>query len=244
MKQLLITGASGGIGQAVARLGAARGLEPIGVGRSIDRLQTALPGLRHIEADVTTESGVERLFATMETAGLSPQALVHCVGSSQAGALERTRLADFEQTLVTNLTSTFLVSRAFVATLRRRALGGSVVLFSSVVTRIGVAQHELIAAAKAGVEGFTLSAAASHAAHGIRFNAIAPGLTETPLTQRLLSSEVGRAAAMKQYPLLGINQPEDVADLALWLTSSASSRVTGQVIAVDGGFSSVRPLVR
>lgn len=112
------------------------------------------------------------------------------------------------------------------------------------VSRIGIANHEIISAAKAAVEGFARSAAASYASLGIRVNVIAPGLTETPLTSRMLSSEAGRIAAIKQYPLPDINHADDVAEMACWLISEQASRITGQIIAVDGGFSSVRPLVR
>lgn len=244
MSYLLITGASGGIGQAVARLGASRGFDPICVGRSDDRLAELFPGFRRFSADVSAEEGVEAVFSDMEAADLIPQAVIHCVGSTQVGSLERARSVDLAEALRINLHSAFLVSRQYVALLRRRALPGSVVLFSSVVARIGVAQHELIAAAKAGVEGFALSAAASHAAQGVRFNVVAPGITATPLTQKILASEAGRAAAERQYPLPGINAPDDVAEAALWLASPQSSRVTGQVVGVDGGFSRIRPLVR
>ncbi len=244
MTYVLITGASGGIGQAVARLGAARGLEPICVGRSAERLAGLFPGFRQIEADAASEEGVEGVFASLEAADLVPGALVHCIGSSQVGSLERARAGDLAEALRINLHSAFLMSRRYVGLMRRRASPGSVVLFSSVVARIGVAQHELIAAAKAAIEGFALSAAASHAALGIRFNVIAPGITETPLTQKILAGDAGRAAAERQYPLGGINHADDVAEAALWLASSQSRRVTGQVVGVDGGFSRIRPLVR
>jgi len=244
MSYLLITGASGGIGQAVARLGAARGFDPVCVGRSEERLADLFPGFRRLEADVSTEEGAEAVFSALEAADIVPQALVHCLGSAQAGSLERARLEDLAEALRINLHSAFLMSRQYAALLRRRLLPGSVVLFSSVVARIGVAQHELIAAAKAGVEGFALSAAASHAERGVRFNVVAPGLTETPLTQKILAGGAARAAAERQYPLRGVNQADDVAEAALWLASPQSGRVTGQVIGVDGGFSRIRPLVR
>lgn len=244
MRYVLITGASGGIGQAVARLAAARGLDPVCVGRSGARMAELFPGYRRIEADVTDESQVAQLFERLEAEDILPQALVHCVGSTLIGPLERIGAAQYAEVMRVNLGSSFLMGRRFIAALRGRSLPGSMVMFSSVVSRIGVANHEVIAAAKAGIEGFAISAAASYAAQGIRLNVVAPGLTETPLTQRMLASEAGRAAATKQYPIPGINQAEDVAEAALWLASPQSSRVTGQVIAVDGGFSHIRPLVR
>ncbi len=244
MNYTLITGASGGIGQAAARLTAARGRFPLCVGRSSATLEKNLPGFPWFQADVTREADIRNLFAQLETQDQIPDALIHCVGSSLAAPFERISTQQYLETISTNLTSAIGVSQQFVSLLRRHRRGGSVVLFSSVVARIGVANHEIIAAAKAGIEGFALSAAASYAASGIRFNVIAPGLTETPMTQHLLSSEITRTAAEKQYPIPGVNAAMDVASLACWLSSEEAARVTAQVIAVDGGFSRIRPLVR
>lgn len=244
MSYVLITGASGGIGSRAARLASSKGWEPLCVGRSLSRLQEGLPGYRAYEADVGESEQVRNLFEQLDTEDTVPTALIHCVGSTLISPLDRVTPAQCADTLRTNLVSAVLTLTQFIALLKKRNLSGSAVLFSSVVSRIGVANHEIIAAAKAGVEGLALSAAASYAALGIRINVVAPGLTETPLTQRMLSSEAGRTAAAKQYPLTGINQAEDVAAAALWLISADASRITGQVMAVDGGFSRVRPLVR
>ena len=244
MSYVLITGASGGIGQAVASLVASHGWDPICVGRSAAKLRERLPGLRHVEADVTQEAQVKGMFEDLEGDDVLSSALIHCVGSTLIGPLERVSAAQYAETISINLTSAFLVSAHFIGALKRASKPGSVVLFSSVVARIGVANHEIIAAAKAGIEGFALSAAASYANLGIRVNVVAPGLTETPLTERMLSSEVGRAAASKQYPIAGINHASDVAEAAHWLISPQSVRITGHVIPVDGGFSRIRPLVR
>lgn len=244
MTYTLVTGASGGIGQAVARLAAGEGQVPLCVGRSVERLQQALPDYRHFEADLTKEPQIRALFERLETEELVPQTLVHCVGSTLIAPLERVTFLQYAETMATNLSSAIGTCQQFISLLKRRRLPGSIVLFSSVVSRIGVSNHEIIAAAKAGLEGFALSAAASHAALGIRINVIAPGLTETSLTRPLLSSEAGRNAAIKQYPLAGLNSADDVAELACWLGSAKAARITGQVIAVDGGFSRIRPLVR
>lgn len=244
MNYTLITGASGGIGQAVARLSAQQGNTPICVGRKLETLEQAFPDFPRLQADVTRESDIQALFNELETRSQIPDAVVHCVGSSLATPLDRVSVQQYVDTIAINLTSAIAVSRQFVSLLRRHKRKGSVVLFSSVVARIGIANHEIIAAAKAGIEGFALSAAASHASSGIRFNVIAPGLTETPLTRPLLSSEAARSAAERQYPIAGVNSADDVANLACWLGSPAAERITAQVIAVDGGFSRIRPLVR
>lgn len=244
MNITLITGASGGIGQAAALLAARDGREPLCVGRSQDKLAACLPGLRHLQADVTDHRQVVSLFEQLDAEDNVPDALIHTVGSTLVGSLERVTAAQYLDTINVNLTSAVATSQQFIALLKKRRMPGSIVLFSSVVARIGVANHEIIAAAKAGIEGFALAAAASVASAGIRVNVIAPGLTETPMTRHLLANDSARAAATRQYPIAGVNSAEDVAELACWLTSPKAARITGQVIAVDGGFSAIRPLVR
>ena len=110
--------------------------------------------------------------------------------------------------------------------------------------RIGVANHEAIAAAKGGVEALARSAAATYAPLGLRINAVAPGMTETPMTAGMLKLPAMREGAARQYPLGGVQTADQVADVMAWLLSDAAARITGQVLAVDGGFTSVRPLVK
>jgi len=113
-----------------------------------------------------------------------------------------------------------------------------------VVAHIWVANHEAIAAAKGGVEALVRSAAATYASQGLRANTVVPGMTETPLTAGMLKVPAMREGAGKQYPLGGVQTAEQVADVMAWLSSDGAARLTGQVIAVDGGFTTVRPLVR
>jgi NAD(P)-dependent dehydrogenase (short-subunit alcohol dehydrogenase family) len=116
-----------------------------------------------------------------------------------------------------------------------RSFGGSVVLMSSAAARIGLANHEAIAAAKAGIIGLTLSAAATYAAQGIRVNAVAPGLIDTPMTKRITSNETSLSASVAMHPLGRIGTPDEVAATIEWLLRPESSWITGQVIGVDGG---------
>ena len=115
---------------------------------------------------------------------------------------------------------------------------------SSVVSRIGVANHEAIAAAKGGIEALVRSAAATYAAQGLRINAVAPGMSDTPMTAGMLKLDAMREAAGRQYPLGGVQTAAQVADVMAWLLCPAAARITGQVIPVDGGFTQVRPLVK
>ena len=107
-----------------------------------------------------------------------------------------------------------------------------------------MANHEAIAAAKAGVVGLMRSAAATYAANGIRFNAVSPGLVDTPLSQKITSNDRTLAASTALHPLGRIGTPEDVAEAVCWLLSPASSWVTGQVIGVDGGLATLKVRAR
>jgi len=137
-----------------------------------------------------------------------------------------------------NLVSAFATVRAAVGVMRKS--GGSIVLMASAAAEIGLANHEAIAAAKAGVIGLMRSAAATYAAQGIRVSAVAPGLVETPMSARITSNEAARKTSIAMHPLGRLGRPEDVAEPICWLLSPASSWVTGQVIGVDGGLASLK----
>lgn len=240
---VLVTGAAGGIGQAlVARLHAA-GWRIAAVSRRAERL-AALPVAARIVADVTTPEGAaQALAACQQQLGL-PTHLAHLVGNTLIAPLHRTAAEQWQEVLRVNLGSALAVLSAWVQALSAAPAKGAAVLASSVVARIGVANHEAIAAAKGGVEALVRSAAATYAAQGLRVNAVAPGLTDTPLTAGLLKLPAMREGAGRQYPLGGVQSADDVAAAFAWLLSDEASRLTGQVIAVDGGFSTIRPLLK
>ncbi len=240
----LVTGARGGIGlQVVARLRAAGHLVAA-VGRDAGSLADVAADAR-LAFDTTTPEGAAAAIAgCRERLGAAPALLAHCVGSTLIAPLHRTTPAQYRDVLRVNLDSAVYTLQAWVEAMRGAGAPGAAVLASSVVARIGVANHEAIAAAKAGVEGLARSAAATYASLGLRVNAVAPGMTDTPLTAGMLRLEAMREGAAKQYPLGGVQTAADVAETMVWLLSDAASRITGQVIAVDGGFTTVRPLVK
>lgn len=238
---ILITGAAGGIGRALTEQLSAAGWAVVAVGRDAERL-AALPAQARVVADVTTPEGAGlALQAAGEALGEAPFALAHCVGSTLIAPLPRTSAEAYRELLRVNLDSAFFMLQAWVKA-RGGAGSGSAVFLSSVVARIGVANHEAIAAAKGGLEALVRGAAASHAAQGLRINAVAPGLTETPMTAKMLALPAQREAAAKQYPLAGVQSAAQVAAVMAMLLQA--DRVTGQVLPVDGGFTSVRPLLR
>jgi NAD(P)-dependent dehydrogenase (short-subunit alcohol dehydrogenase family) len=238
----LVTGARGGIGRAlVARL-RSRGLRVAAVGRDLATLND-VPAEAHIAADMTTPEGAAAAFAACrEQLGAAPSWLAHAVGSTLIAPLHRTRAEQAREVLRINLESSLWTLQAWITSLN--GAPGAAVFVSSVVARIGVANHEAIAAAKGGVEALVRGAAATYAPQGLRINAVAPGMTETPMTQGMLKIPAMREGAAKQYPLGGVQTADEVAAAMDWLLSDNAARLTGQVLAVDGGFTTVRPLVR
>lgn len=164
--------------------------------------------------------------------------ITNCVGSILLKPAHLTSTADWNATIATNLTSAFGCVRAAGRLLK--AEGGSVVLVSSAAARVGLANHEAIAAAKAGIMGLVLSAAATYARQKIRFNAVAPGLVRTPLAAGLVASELAEKASIGMHPLGRLGEPGDVARAIVWLLDPAQSWVTAQVIGVDGGLADVK----
>jgi NAD(P)-dependent dehydrogenase (short-subunit alcohol dehydrogenase family) len=238
----LITGASGGIGRALAARLQAEGCRVAAVGREAARLAD-VPADCRIAADTTTPEGVAlALAACREAMGAVPTRLAHCVGSTLIAPLHRTRAEAWREVMRVNLDSAVLMLQGWLVALDGGP--GAAVFASSVVARIGVANHEAIAAAKGGVEALVRSAAATYASQGVRINAVAPGLTETPMTAAMLKLPAMRDGAARQYPLGGVQQAGEVAGVMAWLLGEGAGRLTGQVLAVDGGFTTVRPLVR
>lgn len=246
MKKIaLVTGAAGGLGRLAAHKLADDGWDLIVVSRQADRLRETF-GERYlqIEADCSSVDGARQIMEIAWKNGKTPTALAHCVGNIRLGALHRMSESDFNDCLSANLISAFHTLAAFVGGLRDARVPGAAVLVSSVAAKIGTPNHEAIAAAKGGVEALVRGAAATYASAAIRVNAVAPGMMETPASAGLIGSSVARDAAARQYPLSGIGSPDELAELMVWLLSEKAARVTGQVWALDGGFSSIRPLVK
>lgn len=239
-RNYLILGASGGLGAPLTRLLTSRGDRVLALGRteqSLEALRTetgAIPLVGDARDSASVEQAVKK--AVKEFGRLDGAACL--VGSILLKPAHGTRPEEFEEVLQQNLMTAFHLVRAAAPAMGRSG-GGSLVLMSSAAARIGLPSHEAIAAAKAGVEGLTRSAAATYAPRGVRVNAVAPGLVRTPLSERIISTPAALAASESMHPMGRIGEPEDGAELLAWLLSSGSSWVTGQTIGLDGGLSTV-----
>ncbi|MCX6922421.1 MAG: SDR family oxidoreductase [Verrucomicrobia bacterium] len=239
---VLIFGATGGVGSALARRLGAAGWRLALSARGRERLASLCDELgAHMEAaDASDSNAVENAFsAACEKFGRL-DGVVNCAGSLLLKPAHLTTPEEWAQTLNANLTTAFHVLRAATSRMMRTG-GGSIVLMASAVALRGMINHEAIAAAKAGVVGLAQSAAATYARYNIRVNCVAPSLIRTPLTASLTTNESTLRASVALHPLGRIGEPEEVASAIAWFLSPENSWVTGQVLAVDGGLSRLQP---
>ena len=152
-------------------------------------------------------------------------------------------LDGWAQVININLSGVFYGMKYQIAAMLKNG-GGAIINMASILGSVGFATAPAYTAAKHGVVGLTKAAAIEYSAHGVRINAVAPGIMETPASARIIANDSAREAAARQYPLPGIGDPAELAGLMAWLLSPAAARVTGQVWSMDGGFASIRPLVK
>lgn len=241
-KIVLIYGGSGGIGLATARLVQQAGFHPHLVGRDAERLTAAAEtiGAGTSVGDVLDDALFARATADAIAApGGMLAGLVYAVGTINLKPLARLTDADFYNDYRINALGAVKAAQAAQTALKACEGGASVVLFSTVAVRQGFAAHASIAMAKGAVEGLTLSLAAELAPN-VRVNAIAPSLTKTPLARAIIRNEPLATGLAAMHPLGRLGEAEDIAHLAAFLISPQASWITGQIIGVDGGRSTLR----
>ncbi len=236
MANFLVIAASSGIGQAVCTELLAAGHQIFATSRSESKLSANVAGAVLDASDFAAtnlifEQAIEKLGAL--------DGVVNCAGSLHLKPAHATNYEQYLATIHASLTTAFATVQAAGKTMAKT--GGSVVLVSSAAALTGFANHEAIAAAKAGVIGLMRAAAATYASNNLRFNAVAPGLTETPLTQALTGNSLSRQVSEQMHPLGRLGQPADIARAIVFLLDPANAWITGQVLNVDGGLSQVRP---
>jgi len=235
-RSCLVVGAAGGIGrQLVARLSSADWRLTL-AGRTESSLADLASeiGADSTVLDASDFEAVARAFEEGDGFG----AVVNLAGSIIIKPAHSTSAEEFEETVSQNLRTAFAVTRA--AGRAMRDSGGSVVLMSTCAASVGLPNHEAISAAKAGVEGLVRAAAATYASFGLRFNAVAPGLVDTPLAEPITRNDASRKASESMHPLGRIGNPDEVARVIEFLIDPSNDWITGHVFGVDGGISRVR----
>ena len=237
-KVVLVVGATGGIGEAVCKRLADEKANLILFSRNHDKLKRLENNLntnvisvvgdatKLIDLENAVKIGIEK-FGKIDS-------LIHAVGSIVLKPIHNTDEEVFRNTLEQNLVSPFLSIKSVIKKMISQKTG-SIVVISSVAGSKGLVNHEAISAAKGGLESMIRSASVTYAKKGIRFNGVALGLVETPLSKFLTENEISRKASESLHPMGRIGTPKDVVEAIIYLSSDDSSWVTGTIIAIDGG---------
>ena len=230
-KNILIIGASSGIGHALALNLQAQGATLFTAGRrQPEGVQST-----HMMWDIMTQPAAEALNQLPDVL----HGLVYAPGSINLKPFQRLSVEDYRNDLEINVLGAVAAVHAAYASLKT-SKGASIVLFSTVAAKLGMSLHSSVSVAKSAVEGLTKALAAEFAPYNMRVNAVAPSLTDTPLAGFLLEGETKRDAANKRHPLNRVGTPDDIAGMAAYLLSDQASWITGQIIGVDGGMGSLK----
>jgi NAD(P)-dependent dehydrogenase (short-subunit alcohol dehydrogenase family) len=234
MEKIIIVGASGGVGSAVARRLGAKGAALHLIGRDEPKIAALAQELdaSFACAEVTDEAA---LSAAVQQAG-EAKGLVYAVGNLNLKPLQSITVALMEQDFRVNVLGALVSVKAALPALKRA--GGAIVLFSSIAARRGFPFHASIGASKAAVEGLTLALAAELAPK-IRVNAIAPSLMRTQLAARIVANEATAATIAAAHPISRLGEAGDAAGLAEFLLSADAQWISGQIFACDGGRSTL-----
>ena len=235
----LVTGASRGIGKAIALRLASCGAGIAAVARSLEGLEGTLREVREAggtaegyAADVANAADVARVVEAVEAKFGKIQVLVNNAGITRDGLFLRMEDDAWQEVIDTNLKGTFLFCKA-VGAIMMRARYGRIINISSVSGMVGNAGQANYSASKAGVIGFTRTIARELASRGVTVNAVAPGFITTDMTESL--PDKIKAEVKERVPVRRLGNPEDIADLVCYLAGPGASYLTGQAIAVDGG---------
>lgn len=240
----LVTGASRGIGAAIAERLAAEGAAVAvnyagradAAGAVVARIEAAGGSAKAFQADVSDPAACTSLVADVFATFGRLDVLVNNAGITRDGLVVRMSDDDWSSVIDTNLSGAFYATRA-ASKIMMKARSGSIVTIASVVGLVGNAGQVNYAAAKAGLVGMTKSVARELASRGVRANAIAPGFIATEMTDAL--PEAARSAAASAIAMWRFGTPEDIAAAVAFLASDEASYITGQVLAVDGGMTFV-----
>jgi 2-keto-3-deoxy-L-fuconate dehydrogenase len=234
----MVTGGASGIGEATSRVFAAAGatvlIADIDMPRA-EKLAAELPGARAVRCDVTDEAGIRELFAGIERLDV----LVNNAGIGMVGNVEETETADFERLMRVNVTGPYLVTKYAMPLLLKSQ--GRIVNVGSVAGLIGVKKRFAYCATKGAVVAMTRQLAVDYPTQ-IRVNCVCPGTVDSPFVEGYLEKyhkhekEKVRAELNSRQPIGRLGKPEEIANLALYLTSDEAGFVNGSVVSIDGGW--------
>lgn len=229
-KNILIVGASSGIGHATAELLLSNGYTVFSASRTSPDIAT----ITHITWDAHNPDPA--VFANLPE---QLHGVVYCPGTINLKPFHRLTQDDFKNDFQVNVLGAVSVIQAVLPKLKK-ANGASIVLFSTVAAKIGMGFHASVAASKSALEGLTISLAAELAPAKIRVNCIAPSLTDTPLAKNLLANDEKKEASNKRHPLGRFGTSTDIANSTTFLLTDNASWMTGQVLGIDGGMSTIK----
>jgi NAD(P)-dependent dehydrogenase (short-subunit alcohol dehydrogenase family) len=231
MSNILIIGASSGIGKELANKLSANGYNVWGTYNSKE-VNENKENLKYLKLDVLKDRlNLEELPEIID-------GFVYCPGSINLKPFNRIKPDEFIKDFELQVVGAINVLQSILPRIQK-STNGSIVFFSTVAVKIGLPFHTIVSSSKGAIEGFTRSLAAELAPK-IRVNCIAPSLTDTPLAASLLNTEQKREANAQKHPLKRVGTTNDIASMAEFLLSADSSWITGQVFYVDGGMSSIK----
>ncbi|WP_372802855.1 SDR family NAD(P)-dependent oxidoreductase [Paracoccus seriniphilus] len=244
-RRALITGASSGIGTAIAEVFADAGADIVAQGRSQERLARLGDSLRAKGRRFSAVTG--NLASAEETAAIADQAqqamggidiLVNSAGIAITGPAVEYDLSDWSQTMAVNLTAPFILSRALLPGMIARRCG-KIINISSQTGVIALKDHAAYAASKGGLNALTKSLMAEVAEHNVQVNAICPTVVLTEMGKQLWSAPERKDPFLARTPAGRFGEPVEIADMALYLASPASDLVNGAIMMIEGGYSSI-----